>query len=51
MKIHKEGYNSIAAVTILIAALAVSINYFFPCCHALSLPDLRWIAFSSGYCC
>jgi len=30
MKIHKEGYNSIAAVTILIAALAVSINYFFP---------------------
>ncbi len=30
MKIHKEGYNSIAAVTILIAVLAVSINYFFP---------------------
>ena len=30
MKIHKEGYNSITAVTILIAVLAVSINYFFP---------------------
>ena len=30
MKIHKEGYNSIAAVTILIAVLAVSTNYFFP---------------------
>ncbi len=30
MKIHKEGYNSIAAVTILIAALAVSISYYFP---------------------
>ena len=30
MKIHKEGYNSITAVTILIAVLAVSINYIFP---------------------
>lgn len=30
MKIHKEGYNSIAAVTVLIALLAVSINYLYP---------------------
>ncbi len=30
MKIHKEGYNSIAAASIVAAVLLVSINYFFP---------------------
>jgi len=30
MKIHKEGYNSIAAATIVAAVLFISINYFFP---------------------
>ncbi len=30
MKIHKEGYNSIAAATIVAVLLFVGINYFFP---------------------
>lgn len=30
MKIHKEGYNSIAAFTSVAAAILVGINYFFP---------------------
>jgi phosphatidylserine decarboxylase len=30
MKIHKEGYNSIAAATLVAAVLLISINYFFP---------------------
>ena len=30
MKIHKEGYKSIAAATIASAVLVVGINYFFP---------------------
>ena len=30
MKIHKEGYNSIAAATFIAALLFVGINYFFP---------------------
>ncbi|MDO9255576.1 MAG: phosphatidylserine decarboxylase family protein [Bacteroidales bacterium] len=30
MKIHKEGYNSIAAATIVTVALLIAIHYFFP---------------------
>jgi len=30
MKIHKEGYNSIAAATLAALATVVGINYFFP---------------------
>jgi phosphatidylserine decarboxylase len=30
MKIHKEGYNSIAVATIVIAALVIATNYVFP---------------------
>ena len=30
MKIHKEGYKSIAAATIVTAVFVVGINYFFP---------------------
>jgi len=30
MKIHKEGYNSIAASTVLVAIVIVVGNYFFP---------------------
>lgn len=30
MRIHKEGYNSITAASIVAAVLLVSINYFFP---------------------
>jgi len=30
MKIHKEGYKSIAAVTFFIVVAAVAVNYFFP---------------------
>jgi len=30
MKIHKEGYNSIAAATLVAAVLLISINYFIP---------------------
>lgn len=30
MKIHKEGYRSIAAATIVAAIVVVGINYFFP---------------------
>lgn len=30
MKIHKEGYNSIAAASIVAVAMLISINYFFP---------------------
>lgn len=29
MKIHKEGYNSIVVTTLLVAAVAVGVNYFF----------------------
>lgn len=30
MKIHKEGYNSIAAATIASGLIAVGLNYFYP---------------------
>lgn len=30
MKIHKEGYNSIAAATIVAVVLLIAIHYFFP---------------------
>ncbi len=30
MKIHKEGYNSIAAATLAAAILLIGINYFYP---------------------
>ena len=30
MKIHKEGYKSIAAVTILNTVLVIALNYYFP---------------------
>jgi phosphatidylserine decarboxylase len=30
MKIHKEGYNSIAAASVVAATAVVGVNYFFP---------------------
>jgi phosphatidylserine decarboxylase len=42
MKIHKEGYNSIAAATVAAIAAVICINYFFP--EQTIFHDLGYIA-------